>query len=105
MHANGRGQRPVRVEHWESSNGLTTYTCVEWQDPVTGERRTSCNCPGWTNKKKDKARSCCHTKDMEGTKPCPRKKIEAVAITSVDVAMENIPDIHDGRELRGIMLD
>jgi hypothetical protein len=42
---------------------------------------------------------------MEGTKPCPRKKIEAVAITSVAQAVEEIPDLHDGRELRGIMLD
>lgn len=103
MTVNGRPQRPVRVEHWESSNGLTTYTCVEWQDPATGERHTSCNCPGWTHKR-GSSRSCCHTKDMEGEKPCQRKRIESVQITSVKQAVEEIPDLHDGRELRGIML-
>jgi len=105
MTVNGQSQRPVKVEHWESSNGLTTYSTVEWKDPNSNEHRTSCNCPGWSNKRKNQPRGCCHTKDLEGTKPCPRKKVESVAVTSLAQAIEEIPELMDGRELRGIMLD
>lgn len=105
MHVNGQPQRPTKVEHWESTNGYTNYTTVEWQSPVDGTKRTSCNCPGWANKRKDTARGCCHTKDMEGTKTCNRRRVESVTITSVEQARQEIPDIHDGRELRAIMID
>lgn len=105
MRVDGRPQAPTRVEHWESSNGITNYTTVEWRDPATGEYRTSCNCPGWAIKKSGKPRQCCHTQDMEGKKPCRKKKVESVAITSIDLAVSEIPDMIDGRELRGILLD
>lgn len=105
MTVRGQPQRPVRVEHWESSNGMTTYTTVEWQDPQTQEHRTSCNCPGWANKRSGSDRSCCHTKDMQNEKACTRRKVESLAITSVQQAMAEIPDIREGRQLRGIMLD
>ena len=104
MHVNGTPQRPELVEHWESSNGLSTYTTVTWVDPGTGTKRTSCNCPGWAHKRGN-TRGCCHTKDMEGTKPCPRKKVERIDIQTVEQAVEEIPDVRNGRELRGIMLD
>lgn len=102
MLVDGRSQTPVRVAHWESTNGLSRYTTVEWQDPVTGLKRTSCNCPGWTHAKGEQPRGCCHTQDMEGVKPCNRKRIEDLAITSVAQAQAEIPSIKEGRELRGI---
>ena len=105
MHVNGEAQRPTKVELWESSNGTTTYTTIEWQDPVTGVKRTSCNCPGWGMKKKDKDRQCCHTNDLEGKKPCDKKRVRTVAIRTVADARREIPDCHEGRNLRGIMLD
>lgn len=104
MHINGRPQKPVRVEHWQSSNGLTNYTTVEWEDPVTGQKRTSCNCPGWTNKRRtDPHRRCKHTKDMEGEAVCDATKVDTVQITSADVAMQAIPEIVEGKELRGFI--
>lgn len=102
MLVDGRSQTPVRVAYWESTNGLSRYTTVEWEDPATGLKRTSCNCPGWTNAKGDQPRSCCHAKDMEGTEVCNRKRIEDLAITTVAQAKEAIPSIKEGRELRGI---
>jgi hypothetical protein len=38
-----------------SSNGVTKYTAVLWEDGTT-----SCNCPGWWSKK-GKVRTCKHT--------------------------------------------
>lgn len=102
MLVEGRSQTPVRVAHWESTNGLSRYTTVEWQDPVTGLKRTSCNCPGWAHAKGDQPRSCCHTLDMEGKQICGRKRIEDLTITSVAQAQEAIPTLREGRELRGI---
>jgi len=105
MHIAGNPQIPNRVENWESSNGLTQYTTVEWVEPGTGIRRTSCNCPGWTNKKSGKARSCCHTKDMEGTKACNKKRLGDKQIRSLADAVNAVPDIVDGKHLRGIDID
>jgi len=105
MHVAGQPQRPNQVEHWESSNGLTTYTTVEWIDPGTGMRRTSCNCPGWTRKKPGKPRGCMHTKDMEGTEPCTkRSKVDSIRIQSAQQAAAEIPEV-DGKALRGIEID
>lgn len=102
MIVDGRAQRPVEVQHWLSSNELTTYTTVKWQDPVTGELRTSCNCAGWAIKKGSR-RECCHTKDMEGITTCRRKKAGGAAVIhSAAEAAAEIPDIVDGKELRGI---
>lgn len=106
MFVDGSPQRPNRVQQWWSSNELTKYTTVEWADPATGQLRTSCNCPGWTVKKADKDRCCCHTKDMEGVKACSKRKADDIQqIHSVEEAQRAIPEIIDGRELRGIMLD
>ena len=105
MHVSGDAQRPTKVELWESSNGTTTYSTIEWQDPVTGVKRTSCNCPGWGMKKKGKDRACCHTNDLEGKKPCEKKRVRTQVIRTVADAQREIPDCHDGRRLRGIMLD
>lgn len=105
MFVNGAPQRPNQVQHWESSNGLTQYATVEWADPATGERRTSCNCPGWSIKKPGKPRSCTHTLDMEGVKSCPRQRVDSQSIRSVAQAVELIPEIQDGRFLRSIMID
>jgi hypothetical protein len=105
MHVNGQPQRPANVVHWEASNGYTNYTTVEWVDPFTGDRRTSCNCPGWANKRRGQPRGCCHTADMEGIRACNRKRVDTTAITTMHEALEAIPDIREGRALRGILLD
>lgn len=106
MHVNGAPQRPNRVEVWESSNGLTNYSTVEWVNPADpSEKRTSCNCPGWAHKKPGKARSCMHTLDMEGLKTCPRQRVDTQQIRTVAQAVELVPEIQDGRFLRSIMID
>lgn len=109
MVVNGSPQIPIFVQDWFSSNGLTKYTTVLWQDPATGERRVSCNCLGWTHRRVNAARECCHTKDMKGIEPCGKQKADAapVPITSMQQAEERIKhfDSHlDGRELRAINL-
>lgn len=100
MHVNGRAQQPREVAQFESSNGLTTYTTVVWQDGVTGERRTSCNCPGWAHAKKGGSRGCCHTRELETGVPCGKRRVTNRRIHSVEEAVEAIPEIHEGRELR-----
>lgn len=104
MHVNGAPQAPVETQNWKSSNGTTIYTTVKWQDPASGRYRTSCNCPGWAMKKKAH-RECCHTKDMEGAVACTKERAGHMnTITTVADAVKLIPDIEDGRELRGIVL-
>jgi hypothetical protein len=105
MHVMRQAQRPVEVARWESSNGMTVYTTVKWRDPITGELRTSCNCPGWVMKRRDRRRRCCHTDDMEGVKVCSRTRVDSMAIHSLAEAAEAIPEVHGGRELREINLD
>lgn len=56
-------QDPVRIYEAVSTNGLSKYTAVEWVHPTTGDRRLSCNCPGWTIKK-GPVRGCKHTDAM-----------------------------------------
>ncbi len=104
MMVNGAAQTPVQAEHWESSNGVTTYTTVKWRDPSTGEERVSCNCPGWAMKKSGRLRRCKHTDDMMGVKTCSAKKVKTVTINNIQEAEAEIPK-YDGKELRGIMLD
>lgn len=104
MMVNGAPQVPVEVQHWESSNGITNYSAVKWNDPETQEQRCSCNCPGWAMKKPGKPRRCKHTDDMMGIKTCKAKKVDTVTINNIQQAEKEIPKF-DGRELRGIMLD
>lgn len=59
----GVHQTPVRIYESASSNGLSKYTAVEWVHPTTGDRRLSCNCPGWAIKK-GPYRGCKHTDEM-----------------------------------------
>lgn len=68
MMVDGVPQTPKMSEEWESSNGVTKYTTVMWEDTRTGLLRCSCNCPGWAIKKNGKPRECKHTKDMMGGK-------------------------------------
>jgi len=103
MMVNGREQRPVEVQHWESSNGITTYATVMWE-AENGEKRCSCNCLGWANKKKNKPRRCKHTDDMMGIKTCRANKAENVRITTIAQAEAHIPKL-DGRILRSLMLE
>lgn len=105
MHVNGNVQRPERAKHWLSSNEITKYTTITWVDPATGQKRTSCNCRGWSTKKRGKKRECMHTKEMEGRGTCDRTPVTDEEIRTLTQARELIPDIHDGKELRGIMLD
>lgn len=104
MHVDGQALWPQRVERWRSSNGLTVYTTVVWYNQATGERRTSCNCPGWTIKKSGKHRECTHTKDLEGIKPCPRRKAGSHEVRSVQEAVALVPDMEFGKCLRAIDL-
>lgn len=107
MHVSGMPQRPVQTQHWMSSNELTQYTTVAWQDPVTGTRRSSCNCPGWRTAKPGQKRTCCHTKDLEGTATCDRQRVEAspIPLTSVRDVEQHVESVKNVRELRSIMLD
>ena len=100
MQVNGVFQTPQEVVQWRSSNGLTNYTTVLWVDPETGEKRTSCNCPGWTVSGR---RTCKHTKDMEGVKTCRAEKVDSVTIATAAQAEANINEF-DGRHFRGIDL-
>lgn len=105
MQVGGMPQVPTDVQTWKSSNGNTVYTTVKWRDPTTGKFRTSCNCPGWAIKRGNKTyRECCHTKDMEGVATCKKERGTTTAIKTVEDAVKSIPDMEDGRELRGIMI-
>lgn len=58
-----RGVGPRKVMEATSSNRLTKYLVILWNDDVL-----SCNCPGWTILKKDsrnrpKPRTCKHCKE------------------------------------------
>jgi len=106
MIVSGAAQVPKEVQHWESSNGLSQYTTVLWEDPQTSEKRVSCNCPGWAIKRKGRLRQCKHTDDMMGIATCDAVAVdqEPVPIRTVAQAEASIPKF-DGKELRGIMLD
>lgn len=66
MHVDGVQQRPHRVLHAESSNGITIYTAIEWIDPSDNNLRCSCNCPGWTIwRDKANPRTCKHVNGLE----------------------------------------
>jgi hypothetical protein len=106
MFVNGQAQTPTHVRHWEASNGLSQYTTVQWEDSASGEKRCSCNCPGWAFAKKGKLRRCKHTDDMMGIRNCDATPVDAepVRIQTVQEAEKSIPRF-DGRQLRGIMLD
>ena len=95
--------KPVRVEHWESTNGLTTYTTVAWEDKE-GNLRSSCNCPGWTIKRGD-TRECKHTKDMEGRKTCHDNNVDSINVTSIKVAVDSIPEMVSGDDLRAFSFE
>lgn len=106
MIVGGQAQVPTHVRHWESSNGISQYTTVQWEDSASSEKRCSCNCPGWAFSKKGKLRRCKHTDDMMGIGNCNATPVdtESVRIQNVREAEESIPKF-DGKHLRGIMLD
>lgn len=67
----GRRWRQARAETNVSSNGVTKYTTILWEDGTA-----SCDCPGWTMPSKDRrargVRECSHTVKMSGrTKDWP----------------------------------
>ena len=92
MTVNGVTQRPSRYIYRESLSGSGEYTAIVWEHPRTGELRTSCNCRGWTIKKKNKHRECKHTKELEGERAAPRNAAPVTAIRSIAQAIEVIPD-------------
>ena len=54
--------KPVHMRDFRSSNGMTVYTAILWED---GE--SSCNCPGWAMRKR-----CRHSQSMlSGNYPLP----------------------------------
>lgn len=113
MQVNGRTQRPIASCDFDATNGLTKYTAVVWQDPITGEQRTSCNCPAWCISR-GHARTCRHTQALEGhATTAPRQRRSRPApnpprvkqLHTVEEALAAIPDISDdGRLLRAIQL-
>lgn len=105
MLVHGAPQRPELVEKWESSNGLTQYTTVGWKSDSTGERRVSCNCPGWTMKKKGQSRRCKHTDSMIGVATCDARRLtdEPIRVQTIAEAEALIPKFN-GRPLREIDL-
>lgn len=105
MFVNGMAQVPEEAQRWESSNGVTVYTTVKWNDSTTGAKRVSCNCPGWAMKRKDGPRRCKHTDDMMGVKNCTGRKIDGSTVIRTIKQAEAIVPKFDGRELRGIMFD
>lgn len=106
MLVGGAAQVPIQTQQWESSNGLTNYVTVMWQDPATGIRRCSCNCPGWAIKRKNQTRGCKHTKDMMGVSPCDARPVTPQPIVVQNMAeAEKLISNFDRRLLRGIELD
>lgn len=101
MHINGIAQHIIRTVQRVSSNGTTRYTAIEWADPGDDSRRTSCNCPGWANR-----RSCKHVKELEDNPGIG-------LLNDADVVLPGIaqrPRIvehrtEDGRALRGLSFD
>lgn len=65
---NGVEQQAVRVFHPMSSNGLTRHTTIEWLHPLDSSRRITCNCNGWTLKRRGSVRHCWHT-DLMASDP------------------------------------
>ena len=86
MQVDGVPQTIKRARDFRSSNGITIYTAVEWEDPDTGELRHSCPCPSWTNKKADKERTCKHVKELQnvltGTDYSRNSQVELTAAPS-----------------------
>lgn len=56
------GQRipPARVKQTKSSNRMTIYTTILWEDGTY-----SCDCPGWCVAKAGKERTCKHVRLSE----------------------------------------
>lgn len=105
MMVHGNYQTPTEVKRWRSSNGLSVYTAVVWQDPDTGERRTSCNCQGWAIKRGDKPRDCKHTKHLKGIKTCRDEVVDEFEIRTVEAASAAEIPGYDTRNFRGLDLD
>ena len=105
MLVNGAPQLPDVVQDWESTNGTTVYTTVQWRDPATGEKRVSCNCPGWAILRRGSLRQCKHTHDMMGMGTADAVKVnKRKQIRSVEEAEERVPKF-SGRAVRAIQLD
>ncbi len=99
MIINGVRQMIARMIERESSNGVTRYNAIEWSDPATGERRTSCNCPGWANR-----RTCKHVVELEGNANIGILTSDTLARPRQITATPKAVTIRDGnRELRGFM--
>lgn len=98
MVVDGVLQQPVKAMDFESSNGLSRYTAIEWAHPGDHTHRFSCNCPGFTKRSE---RNCKHltalqTGNMAKVKLVTQRQIQSVA----DAVASGLPD---GKELRGFM--
>lgn len=78
MHVEGRPQEALRIAENTASNGFTKYVAAIWQDPLTGELRTSCNCAGWTIKR-GPYRTCKHVQALQDHPETGRTLAEARA--------------------------
>lgn len=102
MHVNDVPQFIVRMLQRVSSNQITRYTAIEWADPSTDERRTSCNCPGWANR-----RACKHVKELTDNPGIGLVSDDDIQLPSTITATPR-PVTHrteDGRNLRGFTFD
>jgi len=103
MHVNGRAQRPARSVTFRSTNGLTMYTAVDWEDPASGDLRSSCNCPGWTIwRDKSKPRTCAHVVALVADNFNGLDVVANQAIHSAAEALEFAPTIKDSETLRSL---
>lgn len=107
MVVNGIHQIAMRSVDRNSSNGLSTYTAVEWADPSTGERRCSCNCPGWANR-----RYCKHTQELidnpgVGLLDDERYELPVSSRPNSEKREGRVVDVEttDGRKLRGFTFE
>jgi len=105
MMVNGVSQIPEVARQWESTNGLTVYTTVQWKHPTTDEKRVSCNCTGWAMKRRGQPRQCKHTLDMMGVKTCNSKAVSGGQQIRTIAQAEAIVPKFDGREMRGFLED
>lgn len=104
MLVNGIRQIVVRSIERLSSNEMTRYQAIEWADPSTAERRVSCNCPGWANR-----RYCKHTQeliDQPGIGLLDDETFDlAVGRNATVAGTVTVTKTDDGRQLRGFIFN
>lgn len=103
MAVDGRRQQARRSIDRLSSNEITTYTAVEWDDPVTHELRYSCNCPGYTRRLARDCKHCQELRDNPGLSETAT--IQRVTTSGVQAPFRaGTMDQQSGKRTRGLSL-